>query len=220
MKPIIKPVFKKTLLVLLLLVVGFSLLWFLRAKPAPKVVTTTPSNNQEGVALTDDVSIVFDHELNDGEKNNLKIRIAPDTTYDTIWDKENLRLAFKNDLKQATKYGVALWYKSKIIYSLTFETLLLTEEQLKTEGAKQTADDLAFGNAYKLFIEKYPWYQRLPIERKEYRIVYDFETKSFRIRILVPVENKEQETSFINAALKDIEAIGYKGVPSYYVLKD
>lgn len=51
--------------------------------------------------------------------------------------------------------------------------------------------------------QKYPWYSKIPIETKDYRIVFDFDKNSFRIRLL------GQSTETIKqAALKDLETIG------------
>ncbi|MDZ4229156.1 MAG: hypothetical protein U1C50_02785 [Patescibacteria group bacterium] len=79
------------------------------------------------------------------------------------------------------------------------ETPLFTQEK----AARQTQDDLTSAAAIKAVHDQFPWYAKMPIEAPDYRIVYDFDKKSFRIRLLT----KSTET-IKQAALDQLETIG------------
>lgn len=76
-------------------------------------------------------------------------------------------------------------------------------------------NDLEFSRGLTDLHEKYPWYSKLPIENEDYRIIYDFDTNSFRIRLLT------ESTEIIkNAALNNLKSIGVDiTITSYYFLE-
>jgi len=76
-------------------------------------------------------------------------------------------------------------------------------------------DDLKYGQALKNLHQKYPWYSQLPIETKDYRIVYDFDKNSFRIHLL------SQASEIIKqAAVDKLKEIGVDlNKFSYYFLE-
>lgn len=101
---------------------------------------------------------------------------------------------------------------SIIILVIFFTALILSlrqpvkkEEPLFTpeKAAQQTQDDLNTAKAIKTIHEQYPWYSKIPLETTDYRIIYDFEKDSFRIRLLT-----KSTTAIKDAALADLEAIG------------
>jgi len=63
-------------------------------------------------------------------------------------------------------------------------TIQPTSVVVPTESVFQTPNDQLYGQAIKTLVQQYPWYPKLPIETKDFRIIYDFDKKSFRIRIL------------------------------------
>lgn len=79
------------------------------------------------------------------------------------------------------------------------EELLFTQEK----AAQQTQDDLTSAAAIKAVHDQFPWYSKMPVEAPDYRIVYDFDKESFRIRLLTKNTNTIKQ-----AALADLEAIG------------
>lgn len=90
----------------------------------------------------------------------------------------------------------------------------LTQEELKNlvEG------DLEYSKKVEIFKQKYPWYNKIPIERDSYTIVYDYDISSFRIRLKMKQTSPEsQRNEAVNKALKDISDIG-GDVTNYYIL--
>jgi hypothetical protein len=57
-------------------------------------------------------------------------------------------------------------------------------EPSPTISTIETPNDQVYNQAVTSVVEKYPWYPQIPIETKDYRIIYDFEKNSFRIRLL------------------------------------
>lgn len=87
--------------------------------------------------------------------------------------------------------------------------------QFLKEPAQQTENDLDYGQAIKELNQKYPWYSQLPIETKDYRIVYDFDKNSFRIRLLT-----QSSQSIKRAAVDKLKEIGVDlNKFSYYFLE-
>lgn len=57
---------------------------------------------------------------------------------------------------------------------------------LNNLNSTQLPNDQLYGQALESLHQQYPWYSQLPIETKDFRIIYDFDKKSFRIRLLQP----------------------------------
>lgn len=84
-----------------------------------------------------------------------------------------------------------------------------------TESAQQLQNDLKFGQALEALNRKYPWYSQLPIETKDFRIVYDFDKNSFRIRLLT-----QSSESIKQAAVDKLKEVGVDlNKFSYYFLE-
>lgn len=87
--------------------------------------------------------------------------------------------------------------------------------QLLKDSAQQTENDFKYGQALKDLHQKYPWYSQLPIETNEYRIIYDFDKNSFRIRLLT-----QSSESIKQAAIDKLKEIGVDlNKFSYYFLE-
>jgi len=70
------------------------------------------------------------------------------------------------------------------------------------ESTQLIQDALKYGQALEKLNQTYPWYSKLPIETNEYRIIYDFDKKSFRIRLLQPTSPEIKQKAL--DALKNI----------------
>jgi hypothetical protein len=53
-----------------------------------------------------------------------------------------------------------------------------------TSTLQELPRDLEYSQGLNDLHKNYPWYSKLPVETKDYRIIYDFDKQSFRIRIL------------------------------------
>lgn len=191
-----------------------------KQKESPlNVLSTTPKNNAQFVNEKSEVIITLNRNLTQEEGNNLKVQIKPDEKTEIVYQENKIRISPEESFEMNTAYEIQVIFKEKTIYKLTFITTPFTQQQIEEEGSKQTAGDLAFTEAYKQFLIKYPWYTKLPIETFEYRIVYDFEKESFRIRLKIKPQGEEQEKNIVNKALKDLEKIGVRKPINYYVLR-
>ena len=75
----------------------------------------------------------------------------------------------------------------------------ITQEQ----AIQQTKDDKISAEAINKIHEEYPWYEKIPIETADYRIVYNFDRGAFRIRLL-----KTNTPAIKQAAINHLESIG------------
>lgn len=68
-------------------------------------------------------------------------------------------------------------------------------------------------------IKKYPWYTSLPLETKDYRVIFDFEKDKFRIRIFNSRVSPSQKQNILDSALVNMRRIGVDtNKYSYYVI--
>ena len=72
-----------------------------------------------------------------------------------------------------------------------------------TEFFEQLPNDLKYNQELTDIHQRYPWYSSLPLETEDYRIIYDFDKNSFRIRLLTG-----NSDSIKQAALKSLKEIG------------
>ena len=99
----------------------------------------------------------------------------------------------------------------------------VTEKDLDDENAKkqeQSALDLEYSQQVEDFYEMYPMFEFLPIETKDYRVVYSVEKNKYRIRIKKPENevSEQQEQQIIESALQDLKNAGETEEIQYYVL--
>ena len=82
-------------------------------------------------------------------------------------------------------------------------------------------EDWEHAQYWKEIYSKYPWYSKLPIEKEGYRIIWDLEEESFRIRLKISENSPQEEKNIlINQAVEDIENITGEPIDKspYYVL--
>ena len=192
---------------------------FLIRGEALSVTKTLPERGQDEVSLSSNITIVFNKEVKKGNQEKVKIEITPETSFEKSWSKKEMVIIPKDRLKPGASYSLSVSFNEKVLYQFSFETILFSPEQIEEEGALQSADDLLFGEAYKGFAEQYPWYRGLPIETVNYRVVYDFERSSFRIRIKNAGVSPQEEETIIKEILEALKKIGVPEPISYYTLK-
>jgi hypothetical protein len=92
-------------------------------------------------------------------------------------------------------------------------------QELLEQTSQQTEDDQLYAQTQLEFINQHPWYKELPITTQNYRIVYDFDTQSFRIRLLTP-GSAEELAAMKQASLNSLQAIGVDlNTYSYYFIE-
>ncbi len=203
-----------------LLLIALLVVWLVQKKPALKVEKTNPQDKETEVLVSTNILLIFNRKVEQEEQKFINIEISPKIEYVGLWQDNQFTISPKKPLEKETEYEIKINLEGKDIYTFSFKTAPFTPEQIEKEGKLQSQDDLEFGEAFKKFLEDYPWYIYLPIETVEYRIVYDFEKNSFRIRIKIPVETKEGEEKIVEKALKSLKKIEVPEPISYYVLKE
>lgn len=204
------------ILFLLFLVLGI----FLTVKqPKTEVLQTIPQNRAEEVSEKADIVIVFNRELASEDETKISLETVPKESFRIVRFQNQIAASPKTVFKAGTNYSVVVKFEGKEIYTFSFETTPFSEKQILEEGKLQSQDDLEYGEVFKKFAEEYPWYLGLPIETIEYRIVYDFEQESFRIRMKIPIIEEGVEENLVKAALENLKEIGVPEPISYYVLK-
>ncbi len=212
---------KKIIIILVIIVLGIIFLFVATRVAVPKITSFMPSDGAADVDLNSDINLTFDRSLNNPEKGRVEVKFSPQEDMDTIWIDKIYKLAPKKGFKSSTKYSVEVDYNGIKILAFSFKTVLFSkEEQQMIQNASKGGlpADYAFSQVLNEMYTKYPWLQKLPIENSSYRIVYDFDKNSFRIRILVSVDSNTQQ-QLVDQALNDLRNIGVTGNPiPYYVL--
>lgn len=193
-------------------------IFFITRQPKPEVLKTTPQDGEENVLDNIEVVITFKKEPNPEDKAKVAIEMIPEELFQIDWSEKQMKISPVRVLKSGTSYSITIKFKNEEIYVFSFETSSLSTEQLRQEGEILFQDFKITDKAFRDLIETYPWYTSLPIENAQYRIVYDFEEKSFRIRIKVSV-SEEEEKVLVEKALENLKQVGVTEPISYYVLK-
>ncbi len=207
---------KKTIIfILVLLSLG---IFFGTRQEKPKILKITPQDGAENVLDNTEIVITFNKELEPKDKTKITIEITPEEVLQVTWSEKQMRISPLKVLNPETNYSIIVKFKNEKIYTFSFKTSPISTEQLRQEGDILLQDYLLFDKAFRGFIETHPWYTSLPIENIQYRIVYDFEEKSFRIRIKVSV-SEEEEKVLVEKALENLKQVGVTEPIPYYVLK-
>lgn len=206
------------ILTILIIVVLIGILSLVFRLGELKVIDISPKSGSKDVLTTGEIAIFFNREVKNSERSKISIDISPKEDFGLLFSKNQLKIVPENPLKTATTYTIYVKIDGRKIFDFSFETRLFTQEQIAKEGLLQSQDDMAFGEVYKKFLTENPWYTSLPIEKGAYRIIYDFEKKSFRIRFKIAV-SKDMEKNLINQALENLKKIGVPEPISYYTIK-
>ena len=212
--------FLKRFWLVFVLILGAMVYFLVSAPPRIEVLSSVPQDKSENVSQTTDIFVNFDKEVSPSLQKQIKVEISPEEQIEFIWTGEKLKIVPKEKLDPGNTYTIRVKLREAEIFRFSFSTALFTEDQLAKEGELQSQDDFEYGEAFKEFAQRYPWYLSLPIERNEYRIVYDFEENSFRIRLKLVPANAETEKKIIDAALEEIRKLGIKDPIAYNVVKE
>ena len=139
-------------------------------KPLPMVIQTNPANNQKYARNTTPISITFQKSLTKKEIDKIQVNLIPQTELNISWKTDShLEVIPKSPLKTSTLYNIDIIYSKKAIHSFSFTTNKFSTQELQEQIKQQAGDDLLFGEAFYNISQQYPWYHRLPIERKPTR---------------------------------------------------
>lgn len=184
----------------------------------PKIVSYTPKDEATNVGLSDSINLVFNRELNNSEKEKINVFTTPSTDLSTSWARKQLIIAAKNKFTSNVKYKINVMFGNQVLLSFSFTTIPFDQSEVDKAGAIQTTNDYVFGQSYIQFLDKNPWYVYLPINTDQYTVVYDFDKKSFRIRIKIATTDV-QKNDLVTQVLAKLKSIGVTADPiPYYVL--
>jgi hypothetical protein len=207
---------------LIMMIVILTIIWInMPSQPPPIITITNPQNGQKYVSDKTSISLIFQKFLSDEEKSQINIITDPTVSLTISWPSNKKLLATPdNPLSSNTTYTITITYKDEPIHTFSFTTQFFSTEELNSQVRQQAQDDLIFGEAYSEFLQKYPWYRSLPINKDNYIIVYDFDEKAFRIRLKIKPETPTEKNEIVNQALTDLQEIGIDTkVANYEVLE-
>lgn len=217
----IKLIKKGAIKYLFVLGVVFALILILiiNREPSIAVIKTDPASGAKEVLETTQIDITFNQDVNSKSINNISIKTKPQIEFNSTRLVNTYKIVPKAPLQNNTKYEIEVLYRNKIIYIVSFETSVFSQEDVLKYGALQSEDDFIYGQALKDVVGKYTWYTSLPIKTSSYIIYHDFEKMKFAITYLVPIQDSDQENALVKNALDNLKKIGVKEPIQYYLNK-
>ena len=205
---------------LVVLIVGF-----LRPRPPviPTVAATSPASGQENFLALEPLVVSFQNELSPEEQGRIYFQFEPEAFFTLRWiSSDQVEIALAGRLDLSTSYTLRVLFNDDPIHTISFSTPNITEEELAQDIAEQAEGDELFAEAQTEWHKNNPWYSQLPIITGDFTIVYEPDTKKFRIRLTLGESPTGAE---INAAKnKALESLEVAGVTldqyEYYVLVD
>lgn len=194
----------------------FSVVFIIFSTQQVKILSTTPSKNEENVPETNTIQFTFDSSISDKSKGGITISPTPSFEFETEWSGNVYNIIPTNKLQNDTEYTINLYLKNKLIYTLQFKTSLLSQEEILNNTSIQTYDDLLYGKALINIDTKYPFYKNLPIRTQYYVVYYDFDKEKFAITFLTTISDLNEKERLIKEALVKIKEIGGKEPIGYY----
>lgn len=192
---------------------------------APAVASLEPAEGQDNFLGETPIVAIFKEDLSEKQQDLVYFEFQPEAFFTIRWTANNqveATLVQPLALELNTTYSVQVLYKNKPIYTSSFKTPAITEEQLTQDLAEQTEGDDLFADAQTDWYKDNPWYPKLPIIKDDYTIVYEPNTKKFRIRItLGEGALGTQIGDAKEIAVKNLEAVGVDlDQYSYYFIEE
>ncbi|MEX2053444.1 MAG: hypothetical protein WD940_00320 [Patescibacteria group bacterium] len=191
----------------------------------PAVASIEPAGGQENYLGEIPIAVTFQEDLTEEQQDLVYFEFQPEAFFTLRWTAANrveARFVQPLALELDTNYSVKVLYNNEPIYTSSFKTPAITEEQLLQDLTEQTEGDELFAEAQTDWYKDNPWYSKLPIIEDDYTIVYEPDTKKFRIRITM--EENTLGTQIGDAkdrAIKNLETIGVDlSQYSYYFIGD
>lgn len=194
---------KKILIIISVIIIILTILMSLIPR---KQIPTAKTQLNYPIATIDQTNLTttFSQLLNKSQQNQVKIKTNPEFKTQANWTSDQkLQITPQEKLQPNTNYTVAILYKNKSLDSFNFTTSSYSIQELQQKMQLQTQEDLKSGQVINKLHQQYPWYSKLPIETNEYRIIYDFDKNSFRIRLLT-----QSSETIKQAALNQLKTLG------------
>lgn len=222
---------KKILLISFLVVVmaGFTFFVLIKRRggvvhPAPTVISTTPKNESLYVEENSDLMVIFEEEVPEKIQDDIDVKSEPDAGFTLNWTSyTTLELIPTGNLQNDTTYNISILYKNELLKNINFRTNKYSKEDQKEHAREQSQLDHGFAQDLESVFKEMPWLEILPIKTSDFTAVYDFETSSIRIRLLIPAASPQSEiTNLENEALERLTSAGLdtSSIPYYFVFQN
>lgn len=202
-------------LAFLSVVLGF--LTFSQPK-TPEIKFVSPKDKETGIELSPLIKVIFKQKLSPENQKLISLETNPSFSVITNWQEANVLLVTPAEtLMPQTLYQIKVFYKGKPIFSWSFSTQpsletkppeVTPQEQTKNQGRGDIEFDKVFSDLY----EKKPWLKKLPLTSENYVIVYDFEKKAIRVRLILnansSLSREEQISQIKNEVRNRLQKIG------------
>lgn len=190
------------------------LIGFLGTRPpsAPVVSAIEPADGQENFLGETPVAVTFKDGLTEKQQDAVYFEFQPEAFFTIRWTAANrVEASFVQPLalELNTTYSVKVLYNNDPIYTSSFKTPAISEEQLTRDLTEQAGGDRLFADAQTDWYKDNPWYAQLPIVKDDYTIVYEPDTKKFRIRLTLSDNPTGAEIDAAkDRAVQELETIG------------
>jgi len=209
---------RQTVLFFIPIVLGliFALIYFLRPT-LPAISSTNPAGDTVNFPTDGKIIVSFADVVKNSFRRDLHVTVNPPSPVSLAWHEngQSFVLNFPEELLPDTYLTFTVYYKKDVIHSFGLTTNPYSLKEIEEQGKKQAQDDITFNLSWNQMLTATPWYNHLPIETSEYRIVYDYELQSFRIRLLDP---SGEESVLLEKALSALKDIGVQEDELKYTL--
>lgn len=189
-KLLTRPVFWIGLTTTLIIIFLFS------QPPKIKIIQTYPKTGSKGILATEKILVTFNRIPSTEESKDIAFKSNPPQSFNLNWQGNTVELIPTAPYKESTNYTINVSFKNINIYKISFETSPISASQIDKDIQSQGSIDFQFGQTLQKFYEENPWYSKIPVETNDYRVVYDFEYKKFRIRILKKDISASEEKNY------------------------
>lgn len=183
-----------------------------RDRGVPVVTALEPVDGQENYLGETPIAVTFQEDLTEEQQDLIYFEFQPEIFFTTRWTTGNrVEASFVQPLtlELDATYSVKVLYNNEPIYTSSFKTPAITEEQLIQDLTEQTEGDDLFANAQTDWYQNNPWYAHLPIVTGDYTVAFEYDTQKFRIRLTLEDNPTGAEIeSAKNRALEDLETVG------------
>jgi len=210
-----KSKFKNTTLLIGALSFLVAILWFVKTREKevttlPEILFTVPGENENAVDTQISIKFVFKNKINENQQVFFSVASEPSFDCNLEWSESNvLKITPKEPLSPQTRYKVKLKFREKEFFVLSFTT---REKPTTPSEKKEEENDIAFDEVFSSLYKEKPWLSALPLKSKNYVVVYDFQKKEIRARLIIdslsPLSQEEQISLIKNEVLQKLRKIG------------
>lgn len=143
------------------------------------IVSTSPSNKQQGVGIYSNILIRFSKALNTPEQNLIKIQTEPAVASVNKWvTPQVFEITLTAPMESNQIYTITVTGTDKP-YSFKFTTLPIEKTSTEDQAKIQSKADKENADYWKSVNSQYPWYNKLPLQSANYYVYFDLNKYMF-----------------------------------------